>query len=125
MMKTKRNNARKQKGGFTLVEIMLVVVIIGIILAVAVPAIAPFLFTARSTQVEGDIRTLSLAVDQFEMTKGQYPASLQDVAQYVRDGIPTDPWGGDYVYAKELKGYVIYSKGQDGNERLTGKEKTP
>ncbi|HTV63525.1 MAG TPA: type II secretion system major pseudopilin GspG, partial [Verrucomicrobiae bacterium] len=96
--------------GFTLVEMMLVVAIIGILAALVIPRIAGKSEEARVTAAQADIKGgIKSALDQFEVDNGHYPSSLQDLLQQPRnasnwhgpylDQLPIDPWGDPYLYA--------------------------
>lgn len=125
------NQKSKSKSGFTLVEIMLVVAIIGILAALVIPKIAGKSEQARETAAHADIYGgIKSALDQFEVDNGHYPKSLQDLLVQPRDArnwhgpyfdppqLPTDPWGNPYQYAYPGKhnstGYDLWSMGQDG-----------
>jgi len=108
---------RNQKSGFTLIEIMLVVIIIGILVAMIVPNIAGRSEQARTTAARTDIDSnLSTALDLYRMDVGQYPSTEQGLSALVsppttspvpaqwngpylkKKTVPKDPWGPDYVY---------------------------
>jgi general secretion pathway protein G len=129
----KRNAVKKNKSllGFTLTEIMLVVVIIGILAALVIPRIAGSGERARviaaHTDINGGIKS---ALGQYEVDNGFYPKSLQDLlvqpgnarnwhGPYL-DSIPVDPWGNKYIYYYPGKhnpaGYDLLSVGPDGRE---------
>jgi len=117
--------------GFTLVEILLVVVIIGILAALVIPKIAGTSERARTTAAQADINGgIKSALGQYEVDVGQYPKSLQDLltppsnarnwhGPYL-EKMPMDPWGQPYVYrfpGKHIPGsYDLLSVGPDGKE---------
>jgi general secretion pathway protein G len=120
----------KFSGGFTLVEIMLVVAIIGILAALVIPKIAGKSEQARETAAHADVYGgIKSALDQFEVDNGYYPKSLQDLLQQPHDAnnwhgpyfdppqLPVDPWGNPYQYAFPGKhnptGYDLWSDGPD------------
>jgi general secretion pathway protein G len=127
----KKNYSNILSRGFTLVEIMLVVAIIGILAALVIPKIAGKSEQARETAAHADIQGgIKSAIDQFEVDTGRYPSSLQDLLQQPRNGngwhgpyldpaiLPTDPWGNAYLYQFPGKhnptGYDLWSGGPDG-----------
>ncbi len=116
--------------GYSLVEMLIVVAIIGIVAALAVPRYVHMLHSAKITVAEGDIRQISSAIDVYRSTMGIYPDSLEEVGL----GDKADPWGRSYQYRdltadkQKAKGharkdknlvpinsdYDLYSVGEDG-----------
>ena len=107
----KRNNA------FTLIEIMLVVIIIGILIAMVVPNLSGRSEQARITAARADIESnVSTALDLYQVDNGKYPTTEQGLAALLtkpsatpvpsnwngpylkKKKIPKDPWGKDYIY---------------------------
>ena len=124
-----RSTASTLQRGFTLVEIMLVVAIIGILAALVVPKIAGNSERARVTAAQTDIKSgIGTALGVFEVDNGYYPQSLQDLLQRPRnaknwhgpylDSLPVDPWGNAYFYSYPGKhnpsSYDLWSAGPDG-----------
>ena len=115
---------RTARAGFTLIEIMLVVVIIGLLAGIVSVSIPKHLEKARHNKAKADIAGIGLAIQSFYMDNGKYPANLDSLVQgddpYLDKGIPKDPWGNDYQYAdpsthKPFK-YDLKSLGLDGVE---------
>ena len=116
---------------FTLVEILLVVVIIGILAALVIPRIAGSSERARVTAATTDINGgIKSALGAYEVDNGFYPRSLQDLIMapstaknwhgpYL-DRLPQDPWGNAYVYyfpgKHSASSYDLLSVGPDGKE---------
>ena len=122
-----------QARGFTLIEILVVVVILGILGAVVVPQILGRPDTARVAAAQADIRSLSNALDVYRLDNFQYPSSEQGLDAlvdkpngfpepkgYNPDGyikkLPTDPWGSPYIYERTDRDFALYSLGADGQE---------
>ena len=126
---------RETRAGFTLVELMLVVGIIGVLAAMVVPRLAGRTEQAKIARAKSDIATIGLALDLYELDIGQYPSALDtlvakeppaDLSEdartkwngpYLKKGLPKDPWGRPYEYKKESQhnqDYDLSSAGPDG-----------
>ena len=122
----------KSKTGFTMIEILLVVIIIGILVSLIAPRLAGRSEEARRQAAKADIQGgLALAIDLFEADNGHYPADLQDLIKnpsgltswrgpYLKKGITKDPWGNSYVYhapgSHNTESYDLFSIGADRKE---------
>lgn len=127
---------RKQQG-FTLIEVMVVVVILGILAAIVVPRVIDRPEQARVVRAQQDIVAISNAMDLYKLDNGQYPTTDQGIAalvtqptsepapqdwhQYLKQ-VPTDPWGNPYIYANPgVHGEIdISSYGPTGKPGGTG-----
>ncbi len=114
-MKNKRKHKQQRRSGFTLIEVLLVVVIIGILAAVAVPQLTGRVKQAQVARAKADIKAIKLALDMYELDNGEYPSSLSALVSgektYLRDGLPKDPWDKDYVYSKSGETFTLNSTG--------------
>lgn len=111
------------KRGYTLLELLLVVAIIGILAIVAVPAYSDLKNLAKEALCKNEIRNLERSISAYYIDNGNvYPAHLSDIQGI---GTPIDPWGNAYVYSPApnymditgittLNGeYDLYSMGKD------------
>jgi len=118
--------------GFTLIEMLLVVIIIGLLAGLVVPNLVGRGEEARVQAAFADIRGgLSSALDLYELDNGVYPDSLEGLIRdpgnarnwkgpYLKSGIPVDPWAGAYRYlhpgTNNRHSYDLSSAGPDGQE---------
>ena len=135
--KKMRTIAVRQAKGFTLIEVMIVVVILGILAAIVAPRIIGRTDDARIAEAKVQIRNFETALKLFKMDNGFYPDTQQGIESLIekpaagrippkyREGgyleqkkIPLDPWGNPYLYVSPgLHGDVdIMSYGADGKE---------
>ena len=132
-MKIKPSTNTHMQSGFTLIEILVVVVILGILAAVVVPQIMGRPDTARVQAARTDIKSLASALDVYRLDNFQYPSSEQGLEalvdkpsgfpepkNYNPEGyikkLPSDPWGSPYVYERRDTAFNIFSLGADGQE---------
>ncbi len=126
--------AHRNASAFTLIELLLVLVILGVLAAIVVPKFAGRGEQARQTAAQTQIANFGTALDAYEVDNGVYPKGkngLNDLIVAPRDsqswkgpymdekkGIPLDPWGHPYVYEcpgkQNRNSYDIYSVGPDG-----------
>ena len=126
---------RGRQRGFTLIEIMVVVVIIGLLAAFIVPNVMNRVDEARITKVRGDIQAFETALSMYRLDNARYPSSAQGLRALVQkpddptvrnwkpggylQRVSKDPWGSEYRYAYPgVRGreYDLYSLGPDGQE---------
>ncbi|WP_196221462.1 type II secretion system major pseudopilin GspG [Sansalvadorimonas verongulae] len=134
-MMLKRNGMPARQGGFTLIEIMVVVVILGVLAAIVVPNIMSRPDQAKVTVANADVKAVASALEMYRLDNGFYPSTDQGLDALVHepsgspeprnwnpDGylkkIPQDPWGNPYQYeqpgTRNTNSYDLYSLGADG-----------
>jgi general secretion pathway protein G len=119
--------------GFTLIEIMVVMVIIGLLAAFIVPTVLGKVDEARVAKAKGDIQALEAALSLFYLDNSKYPTTEQGIKALVQqptdpsirhwkpggylEHVSKDPWGNDYQYVypgTHGKQYDLYTLGADG-----------
>jgi general secretion pathway protein G len=125
-------HSRQAARGFTLIEILVLVTILGILAALVVPQFMSYPDEARVTRAEQDIQALRTALDLYRLDNFTYPSTEQGLVAlvnkptgrpeapnwrsggYLKD-LPKDPWGGDYVYLSpgQRGPFDLYSLGAD------------
>ncbi len=133
----------KNEKGFTLIELMVVLVIMGILVTVVVVKFTDQPENARVLKTKSDIKNVETALKMFKVHNGFYPSTEQGIEALVSmpnvgrqatsyqeggylEAIPTDPWGSPYAYfSPGVKGhdYEIISYGADGIEGGEGFDK--
>jgi general secretion pathway protein G len=136
-MKNSKEYVKKARG-FTLVEVMVVVVILGILAAIIVPKIMSRPEQARIVKAKQDILAIQSALDLYKLDNSVYPTTDQGIEALVNkptsnpqprnwksDGylqkLPIDPWGENYQYLNEDEKLKIFSygpQGKDGNSEI-------
>jgi len=123
--------------GFTLVEMLVVIAIIGMIMGLIGPRVLNYLSESRVKATRIQIQSFSSALDLFHLDAGRYPSTAEGLAALVRPtsgvagwagpylrggGVPNDPWNNPYIYRSPgVNGpYDIVSYGADGQEGGTG-----
>jgi general secretion pathway protein G len=133
----RRRSGRSAERGFTLVEMLVVITIIGLIMALVGPRVLNYLSESKAKAAKIQIESLGSALDLFFLDSGRYPTSSEGLTVLVqRPGnfaawngpylkgavVPNDPWGNPYIYRApgQHGAYDIISYGADGQEGGTG-----
>lgn len=125
----------RRDGGFTLVEILIVVFIIGLLATIVSVNVIGRTDEARRTKAMADLKELQQAVHLFKLDNGFYPTTEQGLAALIqkptsgpqprkyppdgyldRSNAPDDPWGTPYVYISDGQSYILRSLGGDGEQ---------
>jgi general secretion pathway protein G len=129
-MDNRLNQAMKNQAGFTLVELIVVVIIIGLLAGLVVPQFIKQEEKATAKAAKAQIELFGTALDTFRLDVGRYPTSQEGMAAlmqqtggvdrwdgpYLKKDLPPDPWGKPYVYKSpgDHGVYDIVSYGADG-----------
>lgn len=133
----KATRRRNGEAGFTLVEILVVITIIGLIMAIVGPRVLNYLGESKVKAARIQIESLGSALDLYYLDMGRYPNSSDGLAAlvqrpgnaeewngpYLKGGVvPNDPWGHAYLYRSPVEHapYEIVSYGSDGQEGGAG-----
>jgi general secretion pathway protein G len=128
----------RRQAGFTLLELLIVVIILGLLAALVGPRLFGTLGKAKRQIAKTQIELLSGALDQFRLDVGRYPTTDEGLeallappegmerwnGPYLEKGVPKDPWGRPYVYKSpgEHGEYDIISLGLDGEPGGSGED---
>lgn len=120
----KRDRNVQARAGFTLIEVLLVVAILGILATVVVVNFSGKQKGAMIKAARASIGAICTAVDMYEVDNGNFPSGLQNLLSasgepnwngpYLRGGLPSDPWGTPFNFAGQGdSSYVVTSAGPD------------
>jgi len=132
----------KNKKGFTLIELMAVLVILGILGTIVVVNVAPIFQRANLEKIKADMAQTSKALEIYKFNELTYPSTseglealvlphsgLKNPFLYPEDGyissLPIDPWGNEYIYEnppRKSKKFDLYTLGADGMEGGLGED---
>jgi general secretion pathway protein G len=132
-----RRIRKRGERGYTLIEILVVLSIIGLLMALVGPRVLNYLTESKVKTARIQIQSFASALDLFYLDAGRYPTSSEGLSALVQRGggvaawngpylkgaiVPNDPWGKAYVYRSpgEHGAYDIVSFGSDGQEGGTG-----
>lgn len=130
-----RRTLRRSRPGFTLIEILVVIVVIAILASLVAPNVFSHVGTAKDATARTQIEMLGAALDAYRLDNGRYPTTEQGLAAlwqqptseprptnwrgpYLRKDVPLDPWKHVYLYKQPAEqsrtGYDLMSLGADG-----------
>lgn len=136
--------AGRSKAGFTLLELVVVIIVLGLLAAIVAPQILGRVSDARTTSAETQVALFGTALDNYRLDNGAYPTTEQGLAAlrdkptrapiptnwrgpYLRKDVPLDPWGKPYIYRspgeRNVSGYDLLSLGRDGKPGGEGEDK--
>lgn len=126
---------RRKSQGFTLIEILVVIIVLGLLAALVGPRILGRVSEAKSATARTQIELLGVALDNYRLDNGMYPTTEQGLqalqeqptreplplnwrGPYLKKAVPLDPWGRPYTYKSpgehNPSGYDLFSFGRDG-----------
>src|SRR5438128_949169 len=132
-----RQDARQGERGFTLVEMLMVITIIGLIMGLIGPRVLNYLSESKVEAAKIQMQSFASALDLFNLDAGRYPSTAEGLTALVRrtpgvaawngpylkgGNVPNDPWNNPYIYhaPAEHGAYDIISLGSDGQEGGSG-----
>ena len=128
------------RSGFTLIEVLVVMIILTILAAVVVPRVIGRTEDARRARAVSDIESFGTALDMYKTDNGEYPTTEEGLqalrvaptsakswnGPYLKKALAPDPWGHDYLYTSPGEhnpdSYDLYSTGADGQPGGEGKD---
>ena len=131
---------RRKHSGFTMMELLIVLVIIGLLAALVGPALYQRIAPAKESVARAQIENFMTALDSYFVDTGRFPTAQQGLQAlrirpesearwkglYLKKEIPADPWGNPFVYRSPGRngGYELLSLGADGREGGEGGEES-
>lgn len=134
----RKRSLSKDERGFTLLEMIVVMVMIALLASLVAPRLFPKLGKGKQSTAKAQIELLGQALDHFRLDTGRYPTAQEGLnalvsnpgvdrwdGPYLKKGLPNDPWGKPYIY--QVPGahgeYDLISQGRDGNPGGEGEDK--
>jgi general secretion pathway protein G len=123
-----QKNVKQTMTGFTMIELLIVIVILGLLASLVAPKFFSQLGTAERGIAEAQMNAFETALDTYRLDMGGYPEKLEELRSseasrwngpYLPKALPMDPWGNPYVYERSSNRdtpYILMSLGTDGKE---------
>lgn len=116
---------RRRSGGFTIIELLIVMAILGMLAVMVAPNLFNQADSARRDAALSQISSLGSALDAHRLDVGRYPDTLEGLVRntsgrdawngpYLRGNVPMDPWGNPYQYSSDGRSFELFSFGADG-----------
>jgi general secretion pathway protein G len=135
---TQQQRRRSNQDGFTLIEIMVVILILGLLATIVVQSLRGATDKAKRVKAQADIQAIKEGLERYYLDSGAYPTGDQGLAALVAapaggrvpanyesggyiQSIPKDPWGNPYFYQSDGNSFILKSFGADGAEGGEGK----
>jgi general secretion pathway protein G len=138
-----RTKPARAPGGFTLIEILVVITVLGILASLVAPMVFGHIADAKTSAARSQIEIFGLALDAYRMDNDWYPSTAQGLealvtlpsgdpparrwrGPYLKKGVPLDPWGRPYAYLgpsdAHPETYDVQTLGRDGKAGGTGED---
>lgn len=131
-----------RRPGFTLIELVVVIIVLGLLAGLVAPQIFGRVSEARDVAAKAQMATLGAALDNYRLDNGMYPSTAQGLkalrenpgataapawrGPYLRKDVPRDPWGNAWVYAspgsRNPNGFDLMTYGRDGKVGGAGED---
>lgn len=135
-----RSKLARVQRGFTLLELLVVLVILGMLAALAGPRVMKYVSSAKSDTAQLQVEEFGAALDMYKLEVGRHPNTQEGLQALVeapggatnwngpylkKKTVPKDPWGADYIYASpgEHGAFDLSSLGADGREGGEGEDR--
>ncbi len=105
-----RHTVKSNLAGFTLIEILIVIVIMGLLVSLVAPTLFSKVSSSKQKTAKAQMQMISTALDTYRLDIGSYPEKLEELRRsdepgwdgpYMPRDIPDDPWGNPYIYSPE------------------------
>ncbi|MET0395799.1 MAG: type II secretion system major pseudopilin GspG [Longimicrobiaceae bacterium] len=138
------NRDRRSRAGFTLIEILVVILVLGVLAALVAPNVFQHVGSSRTTAARSQLELVGAALDAYRLDNDSYPGTDQGLSAllvapqgtpqprswrgpYLKKAVPADPWGNPYQYSSPGKvdprhDYELVSLGRDGKDGGTGED---